>query len=96
MKLNIVTSTAATTAPGPFGKHRVVEIARVLAVDGDKRQLGEVLAAAHVARAHLRRQRRHLVLHRRRPGHGDVVLAQRDVDLHAAIQGIAQHLDNHP
>ncbi len=72
--------------------HGVVEVARVLAVDRDQRHVGEVDAVLAVDGADAVGQRRRrgqrlggeLVRH--------LVLAHRDLDLHAGVVDFAQHL----
>ena len=70
----------------------VVEVARVLAVDGDERHVAEVDALLAVGRPDALGQRRGL---RQRLGAEAVrhlVLAHRDLDLHAGVVDLAQHL----
>ncbi len=76
--------------------HRVVEVLGGLAVDGDQRQLGEVLAAGPVLLAHHVGQLARLRLGLGGELEGQVVLAQRDLDLHAGVGVVAQHLDDAP
>jgi len=77
---------------GGLAVHRVVEVARVLAVDGDQRHVGEVDALPAVLRTDLVRQRPRV----RDAGFGELVrhavLAHRDLDLHARVVDLAQHL----
>ena len=76
--------------------HRVVEIARVLAVDRHERHIAQIDTATQVARLHAVRQAvrqreglgRELVRHRE--------LAHGDLDFHARIVDGAQHLDHAP
>ncbi len=86
----------AATDLGRLAIDGVVEVARVLAVDGDQRDVGQVHAVLAVGRAHLVGQR---------AGHGDAgfgefvrhaVLAHRDLDLHAGVVDLAQHLLDPP
>ena len=74
--------------------HRVVEVLGGLAVDGDQRQLGEVLAPGPVLLAHHVGQLARLRLGLGRELVGQVVLAQRDLDLHAGVGVVAEHLDD--
>ena len=70
----------------------VVEVARVLAVDGDERHVGEVDAALHVDGAHVVGQLGRLGQRLRREPVRHLVFADRDLDLHARIVDLAQHL----
>jgi hypothetical protein len=76
---------------GRLAVHGVVEVARVLAVDGDQRHVGEVDAVLAVLRAHLVGQR----AGQRDAGVGELVrhavLAHRDLDFHAGVVDLAQH-----
>ncbi len=86
--------TLAAPAREGLAVHRVVEVARVLAVDGDQRHVAQVDAVAPVGGAQLVGQRRGL---RQRLGRETVrhlVLAHRDLDLHARVVDLAQHLDD--
>ena len=69
----------------------VVEITRVLAVDGHQRHIGEVDAVIGVLRSHLVGQAARL----RDAGLGELVrhavLAHRDLDLHARVIDLAQY-----
>ena len=80
---------------GGLAIHRVVEVACVFAVDGAQRHVGQVHPARLVRRLHRVGQRARL-------GHGGgrelvrhAVLAHGDLDLHARIVDVAQHL-THP
>ena len=75
-----------------FAMHRVVEIARRLAIDGDQRHFAQVAPARHLSRADLGRNPRGLGFDFRRELVRQLVLAQRDLDLHARVGGVAQHL----
>ena len=79
---------------GRLAIHRVVEVARVLAVDRDQRHVGQVDAVPAVDRSHLLGQRRCLRHRLRRETMRHLVLAHRDLDLHAGIVDLAQHLDH--
>ena len=75
-----------------LGIHRVVEVARVLAVDGDQGHVGQIDPAGAVLGTHRVGQGARL-------GHAGVgklvrhaVLAHRDLDLHARVVHLAQHL----
>jgi hypothetical protein len=70
----------------------VVEVARVLAVDGDQRHVGEVDAALHVGGAHVVGQLGRLRQRLRREPIRYLVFADRDLDLHARVVDLAQHL----
>ena len=80
---------AATLA---FAIHRVVEVAGSLAVDRHQRQPADILAPRQVLPAHRPRQPPRLGLDLRRELVRHVVLAQRDLDLHAGVGVIAEHL----
>ena len=72
--------------------HRVVEVARVFAVDGDEGHVGKIDTVLAVGGAQLVGQRCGL---RQRLGRELVrhfVLAHRDLDLHARVVDLAQHL----
>ena len=81
----------AKTLALAFAIHRVVEVARGFAVDGDKRQVAQIGAAFDVGGGdffwHLFFQRLNII----GPDVGQIVLAQRDLDFHAGIGVIAQH-----
>jgi hypothetical protein len=70
----------------------VVEVARVLAVDGDQRHVGQVDAALHVGGAHVVGQLARLRERGRREAIRHLVFAHRDLDLHPGIVDLAQHL----
>jgi hypothetical protein len=76
--------------------HGIVEVPRRLAVDGHQRQAGHVLAALPVRFAHGIGQ----LLRFGQSGRGKLVrqfmLAQRDLDFHAGIGIVAEHLDQAP
>ena len=74
--------------------HGIVEVLGGLAVDGDQRQLGEILAPGPVLLAHHVRELARLRLGLGRELVGQIVLAQRDLDLHAGIGVVAEHLDD--
>ncbi len=73
---------------------RVVEVARVLAVDGDQRHVAQIDPAGQIGFAHHIGQRLRLA----QRGLGELVrhpiLAHRDLDLHAGVVDFAQHLDH--
>ncbi|VWC36931.1 hypothetical protein BPS26883_06741 [Burkholderia pseudomultivorans] len=73
---------------------RIVEVARVLAVDRHERHVAQVDAEAQVGRAHLVRQRGGIVERRLAELVRHAVLAHRDLDLHARIVDVAEHLDD--
>ena len=77
---------------GAFAPHRVVEVARVLPVDGDEPDVAQVLAAVEVGAAHPVGQRRRF--RHRLPGPRDrqLVRPDRDVDLHPRQHPGPQHL----
>jgi hypothetical protein len=72
----------------------VVEVAGVLAVDGDQRQAAQVEAADLVLFRHLRVDARRLLLDFGRPHVRDVEVADGDVDLHAGGKVVAEDLDD--
>ena len=82
----------AAAAREGLAVHRVVEVARVLAVDGDQRHVGQVDAVAPVGRAQLVGQRRGLGQRLGREAVRHLVLAHGDLDLHAGVVDLAQHL----
>ena len=74
--------------------HRIVEIARGLAVDGDQRQVADVFAPRPICGSNDRRNRFGLAFHILGKLIRQIMLAQRDLDLHAGIGIVAQHLDD--
>ena len=86
-------------APPDLGRlavDRIVEVARVLAVDRHQRHVGQVDALLHVDRAHPVRQLAGLRQRLRREAVRHLVLAHRDLDLHAGIVDVAEHLGDAP
>ncbi len=81
---------------GGHAVHGVVEVAGILAVDSDQRNVGQVHALALVLRPHLVRQRLGL----RQAGLGKLmrhaVLAHGDLDFHARVVHLAQHFHHAP
>ena len=77
--------------PSRLAVHGVVEVARVLAVDGDERNVGEVDAVLPVGGADRVGQRRGLRQRRFGEDVRHFVLAHRDLDLHAGIVDLAEH-----
>ena len=77
-----------------FAIHRVVEVLGGLAIDGDQRQLGQILAPSPVLLAHYGGQLARIGLGRRRKIKRQVVLAQGNLDLHAGVGIVAKHLDD--
>ena len=86
----------ALAAPdlGGLAVDGIVEIARVLAIDGHQGHIGQIDALLAVGRPHPVRQRLGL----RQAGIGkhmrDAVLAHRDLDLHAGIIDFTEHFDD--
>ncbi len=74
--------------------HRVVEVARVFAVDRHQRHVGQVDAVLQVGGAQLLRQRRGLRDRFRREAVRHFELAHRDFDFHARVVDLAEHLDD--
>jgi hypothetical protein len=74
----------------------IVEIARVLAVDGDERHVGEIDAALAVGGAHGRGQRRRLGQRLLGEDVRHFVLANRDLDLHAGVVDLAEDFGDAP
>ena len=75
-----------------FAVHRVVEIACGFAVDGDKRQIAQIGAAFDIGRSNFFR---HLLFQRLNvigPDVGKIMLAERNLDLHARVGVVSQHL----
>ncbi len=79
-----------------FAIDRIVEVARVLAVDGDHRHVAQVDAAAVVRRPQLVRQRSDLAQQLVAELVRHVELAHRDLDLHAGVVDLAEDLDHAP
>ena len=75
---------------------RVVEVLGGLAVDGDQRQFGDVLAPGPVLLAHLVGQLARECAGSRGEVEGQLVLAQRDLDLHARVGVVPQHFGDPP
>ncbi len=73
---------------------RIVEVASILAVDGDERQMAQVDALVLVLFLHLGLEPRSLLEHRLGPYVRNIEAAQRDVDLHARRHVVADHLDD--
>ena len=84
----------AAAAREGLAVHRIVEVACILAVDGDQRHVAQVDAVASVGRAQLVGQRRGLGQRLGRKTVRHLVLAHRDLDLHAGVVDLAQHLDD--
>ena len=76
--------------------HRIVEILRRFTIDRHERQLAQVLASLDVLRVHHLRQPPRRLLRIARPLVRQVVLAQRDLDLHPGIGVVAEDLDHAP
>ena len=74
--------------------HRIVEVACILAVDGDQRHVAQVDALPPVDRAHVVWQRGGLRQRLGREAVRHFVLAHRDLDLHARVVDLAEHLDH--
>ena len=72
--------------------HGIVKVACVFAIDGDQRNVGQIDAAALVLRTHLFRQFLRQRQARRRELMRHTILAHRDLDFHAGIVHLAQHL----
>ena len=83
---------AVAAAAERLAVHRVIEVARGLAVNGDERQMTDVLAPVHVLFQHLVRQFLRLLFHLGREHIGQVVLAQGNLDFHAGIGKAAENL----
>ena len=77
-----------------LAKHCVVEILRRFPVDRDERQRSEIDALLAVARPHFLRQAVRLPLRGNRELMRQVVLAERNLDLHARVRVAAQHFDD--
>ncbi len=79
---------------GGFAVHGIVKVARILAVDGDQRDIGQVDAGLAVGQAYLvgqlLGQRQALV----RELMGHAIFAHRNLDFHAGVVDLAQHLDH--
>jgi hypothetical protein len=77
-----------------LAKDRVVEVAGVLAIDGDEGQVAQVDALLLVLLLHLGLELARFLDHRLGPDVRDIVAAQGDVDLHARRHVVADHLDD--
>ena len=80
--------------PDGLAVHGVVEVARILAVDRDERDVAQVDALAQVALAHFVRQLARLLDGGGREDVRHAELAHGDLDLHARIVQFAQHFDD--
>lgn len=85
---------APAAAAFGLGVHRVVEVAGILAVDGDEGHLAQVDTLFLVLLRHFRLELGRFLLHRGRPDVGDIVAAQGDFDLHPRRHVVAEHLDD--
>ncbi len=74
--------------------HRIVEVLRVLAVDGHQRELAQIGAPLLGLFRDLGRQILALGLHQRRPDLRQVVAADRHIDLHPGCHVITEDLDD--
>ena len=72
--------------------HGIVEIPGVLAIDGDQRDVGQIDALSLVGRPHLVGQLGRLRQRLGREAVRHLVLAHRDLDLHAGVVDLTQHL----
>jgi len=79
-----------------FAIHRVVEIPGRFAVDGDQRQLAQILAPLEVGFADLGRRLGVFDFRHRRKLEGQIVFAQRNFDLHSGIGIVADHFADAP
>ncbi|MNC22364.1 hypothetical protein D3C75_703630 [compost metagenome] len=77
-----------------LGIHRVIEVAGILAIDGDEGQLAQIDALVLVLLLHLGLELLRLGEQRLRPLVGQVVAAHGDLDLHAGRHVVAEHLDH--
>ena len=77
-----------------FAVDRVVEITRVLAVDGDQRQLADILAPGAGLIRNLLAPAGDLLLHGLGPLARQIVAVDGHVDLHAGSQVLTQHLND--
>ena len=78
--------------PTALAVHGVVEVLRGLAVDRYQRQIGQVGAVPAIGVCTVVRQARRLALGCGRELVRQIVLAQRDLDFHARIGVVAEHL----
>ncbi len=76
--------------------HRVVEVARIRAIDGDECQAAQILAPAPRLLGDVGRQRPCLLGDDRRPLKRKLVGPDGDVDLHSGRHVITHHLDDMP
>ncbi|MCY1418457.1 hypothetical protein D9M71_340180 [compost metagenome] len=82
------------TALARLGIDRVVEVAGVLAVDGDEGQGAQVDALLFVLFHHLRLELGRFLFHALRPDMRKVVAAQRNLDFHPRRHVIAKNFDH--
>ena len=76
--------------------HRIVEVARVFAVDGDQRHVAQVDPFFEVGVAHFSGQLGGRFERRRREDVRHAELAHGDFDFHARVVEVAQHFDDAP
>ena len=81
---------------GWLAVHGIVEVARVLAVDRHQRHIGQVDPVLHVGRAHLVRQLAGLREGLGREAVRHFVFAHGDLDLHAGVVDVTEHLGDPP
>src|SRR5207253_2359562 len=77
-----------------FAIDRVIEVARIFAVDGDERQMAQIDALLFVFLFDLRLELGGFFEHRFRPDVRNVISTQRDVDFHARRHVVAHYLDH--
>ena len=90
------TPALAAAYLGRLAIHRIVEVARVLAVNGHQRHVPQVHPVAVIRWTDMIGQGTRLRQRRLRELVRDAVLAHRDLDLHAGIVNLAQHLLDPP
>ncbi len=78
----------------PLNVHRVVEIARRLAVDRHNGQLAEIYPARSVGFRQWKRRPRRILQNLLREGMRKMVFANDDLSIDAQIPGTAQNFDN--
>ncbi len=74
--------------------NRVVEVFGVLAVDSHEGHIAQVFAPCEIRFVNLFYEARRLLVYRRRPLVGNIVAAQRHIDLESRRAAVPQHLGN--
>ncbi len=79
---------------GAIGMHRVVEVLRILAIDGDQRQVAQVDTSMLVLLQHFSGDASNLRFDLVGEIRGQVVFADRDLDLHPRVHPLTEDFDH--